>query len=169
MEIPNTFKKNILSEYIWRQEVICGKWYNTTIEFFLLHLGRWLNIVIYRRLSDYQIKTKPTKLILYSEMNLELGHYPLKSIKELSLYCSMYDSSTRERLSILEKDVQIWENSCWLTPPMFQVSKLFRYFGFTCSIWLVWDELCLWEFQLRNWCARRFGIIWKHLSSISTS
>ena len=38
-------------------------------------------------LSEYQLETKPTKLILSDGMNLELRNYPLDTIKELNLYC----------------------------------------------------------------------------------
>lgn len=57
-------------------------------------------------LSNYQNKTKPTRLILNDEMNLQLSNYPLELIKELGVVLFYFYYDSRETF-IDWKNVQI--------------------------------------------------------------
>ena len=72
-------------------------------------------------LSEYQLETKPTKLILSDGMNLELRNYPLDTIKELNLYC-LESTKTQTRLSFIELMPNL-EKLILINPPNFQLPE----------------------------------------------
>lgn len=80
-------------------------------------------------LSEYQLETKPTKLILSDGMNLELRNYPLDTIKELNLYC-LNSTKTQTRLSFIELMPNL-EKLILINPPQFSITRASGYFGFT--------------------------------------
>lgn len=80
-------------------------------------------------LSEYQLETKPTKLIISDGMNLELRNYPLNTIKELNLYC-LNSTKTQTRLSFIELMPNL-EKLILINPPQFSITRASGYFGFT--------------------------------------
>lgn len=72
-------------------------------------------------LSDYQLKTKPTKPILSDDINLELKNHPLNRIKQLTLYCS--DSAKIQTRFTFIKQMPNLEKLMLIDLPYFQLPE----------------------------------------------
>lgn len=91
-------------------------------------------------LSECQLETKPTKLILSDGMNLELRNYPLDTIKELNLYC-LDSTKTQTRLSFIELMPNLEKLILINPPPIFNYQSQWIFWIYNLTMILIEEPI----------------------------